>query len=860
MSMRKWLLILAWPVMARAQKVQTVQPVINDDYLALILKDSAAAKKQPDTIHNMNRAGLVYDYYGNYYSYNNKVKFIRTGPGNKLVLIPYKDEFIAINSSIALTTEWQQRSHMPALQNEYAQGRSINGSLQWQGPHTNELFSFGPSIHALVYDGSSYAWDNKGQLIPAAQGSSQAATAYANKLLRKGFVFTRSGSLQLTHIKNYKRDMYVLLRGSNGNERTLIPINASRISSYSILLNNTMLRNLELSGNYQWERQHYTQSNRTGLISRAYQYSLLSPVSFDIHQGSMIGNNQRSYSMYADNPLFLLDDARHGFTETRKNSSMSVLYKKSKVQFKITPSYERLLRHSNESYKAGTAFFPSGAAMDRNTNDRTITLNSSFQLNRFYIGDRINLSATIAHTLNDDRSEILYASYNKAWHYHRSSSNFSLLLMPEYRNGDVEAGISTGNKFYHSGTATRHYSFLPSASGYINLTSPFNWNRTQLKLYGGYNVSANEPSVHRSYSGYTLTTYSVADAMQYLPLQEVNSFNGLQPVRHRDGNAGISFFLYSKGEFNVSWFSRRSRNDIFPVMNGNNIELVNMATHRSRGMELELQLYPNIWAKNAKKLFFTNTISFTRYRNKVLSVKDGYNHTALAGFHDVHKTLVAGYAPGVITGSSWLRNAAGEKIIGADGFPQVNNTPAVIGDPNPDFTFKLSNRLSWKNQLTFFIDWEWQKGGKVWNGTRALLDYYGRSKASGEQRSITNYVFAGVTAAGAHNSTPVSFYNSSLPVEQNRWVRYGPGGVTEDYMEDGSSIRINTLSISYKPKLKTKTAQVSFSLYAANLLLWSPYKGADPRQLLYDMPGSGGLDFFNLPAVSTAGFSTTFQF
>ena len=46
-------------------------------------------------------------------------------------------------------------------------------------------------------------------------------------------------------------------------------------------------------------------------------------------------------------------------------------------------------------------------------------------------------------------------------------------------------------------------------------------------------------------------------------------------------------------------------------------------------------------------------------------------------------------------GNTWLRNAAGEQIIGADGFPLVNNT-LLTGDPTPDFTLKMSHRLNWK--------------------------------------------------------------------------------------------------------------------------------------------------------------------
>lgn len=856
--MRKWLIILAWPVMAHAQNMKPVPPVVSNDYLDLISKDSSR-KKQDDTIYNMHRATLVNNDYS-YYQSNAKVKAIRKGAGNNLIIVPYSPVYIAVNGSIALVTERQTASRQPALQNEYVQGRSNNGTPQWQGPHTNELFSYGPSVHTLVYDGSNYAWDKNGQLVPAGQNNGATAVPYANTLLRKGFLFTRSATLQLSRLVNYTRDMYLLLRGSDGNERTLVPQNANRISSYSVLLNNSMIRHIEISTAFQWERQHYTQSNRTGLISRAYQYSLLSPVSFDIHQGTTIGNTQRSYSNAADNPLYLLENDAHGFTETRKNGSAGITYKRNKVQVKIIPSAEQLQRHSNESYKTGTAFFPAGGPLDRRTNDQSLVLNSSVQLNRVYIGENLNLSATIAHVLDDERSDISYTFSGSRYHYRRRSNNFSWLLMPEYRNRNVEAGINLASKFYCSTTTAHSSLFMPAISGYTILYSPFGLERTQLKFTGGYMVSANEPSVHTSYSNYTLTTYTIAGAMQYLPVQEVKSFNGLQTVLHREGNAGFSFYYAGKFDFSANWFSRKNSNDVFPVMSGSDIILQNLATHRTAGTELELQLYQGLWAKNPKKLFFNSSLSFTSYRNKVLRLSNGYTAVPTAGFTDVHKTLAEGYAPGVIMGNTWLRNAAGEQIIGADGFPLVNNTLSVIGDPTPDFTLKMSHRLNWKNRLTFFIDCEWQKGGDIWNGTRALLDYYGRSKASGEQRNITNYIFPGVTGNGTHNSTAVSFYDPSLPVEQNRWVRYGAGGVAEAYIEDGSSIRINTISISYKPKMKKNPTQLSFSLYAANLLLWSPYKGADPRQLLYDMPGSGGLDFFNLPAVSTAGFSTTFQF
>jgi hypothetical protein len=148
----------------------------------------------------------------------------------------------------------------------------------------------------------------------------------------------------------------------------------------------------------------------------------------------------------------------------------------------------------------------------------------------------------------------------------------------------------------------------------------------------------------------------------------------------------------------------------------------------------------------------------------------------------------------------------------------------------------------------------------MWNGTAVMLDYYGRSASTGDERTIVNYVFDGVQANGGHNNIPVNFYDPSLPISQNRWVRYGASGVTEAYIQKGDMLRISMISISWKTQLRKYLQQLSMSLYVNNLLIWSPYKGADPGQLLYDQSGSQGLDFFNLPAMRAAGFKMAIQF
>ena len=198
-------------------------------------------------------------------------------------------------------------------------------------------------------------------------------------------------------------------------------------------------------------------------------------------------------------------------------------------------------------------------------------------------------------------------------------------------------------------------------------------------------------------------------------------------------------------------------------------------------------------------------------------------------------------------------------MIGQDGFPLVNNQPSVIGNPTPDYTLKFSHVATWQ-AFSLNIDWEFRKGGDRWNGTAAALDYDGRSTATAAQRDITGYVFAGKLQNGGKNAIPVAFYDPALPVGQNRWVRYGYTGVAESYIQKGDNIRVHTLSLAYDLKIRKCLQRIRLTAYAQNLILWSTYKGADPNQLLYDQPGSGGLDFFNLPSTTTYGASASIQF
>jgi hypothetical protein len=849
----KLLILLLLPVMVSAQEVR---PVISTDYLALITADSFNLNKNKiiDSSNSIDKALLRYR--ANNFSGSFTVKKITIQTGNTVKLQPAITKYLHIGGSVTATAEMQRINGIPTVQNNYVQGRSFNGSLIWQGPETNEVFSYGPAINTLEFDGTNYPYDVNGQLVTAGTGNGVKATAYDNSIFSTATLYATTATLQTKYRKNYQQQLSSIFKAGQSSTNTIINANKNKAFNFSALLEGNIKR-FTISGSYNYREENFSNTNRNGFLNRAYQNALLTPVSFFNKQGNTIGAVQRSYSKKADNPFYLLQNNNHYFLQQQQTGNLILEQKIKLIKIKLSQSYETLQQQSSEGYQTSTAFFENGKAVNKATSNVNYSLHANAQYDIPFNNYKFKAQMIANYTYFNNNSQIKYAPDNNVYNYNRSSHNGSITFSPTYRANYFEAGLNVINKFYASSTTVKNNFFLPAVAAFTRFDKLFNVDNLAVKITAGFSCFNSELPVSRSFAQNSLVKYTVANALQYLPVTEVNSFNYLLPIEHKEYNAGIELIYKSKIALSVDWFTRYTFNDVFPIENAGQLQLENIASHRNRGIELELNLYRYLW--DSRKLSFSNTISFVAYRNKVTTVKDGYNFTAIAGFSDVHKAIIKDEPLGVIVGNTFLKDADNNIIIGIDGFPLVNNTPAVIGNPTPDFTIKTIQRISWR-KWDFNIDLEWRKGGDVWNGTQALLDYYGRSENSAVLRNTANYIFNGVDANDKVNTTPVSFYNPSLPVEQNRWVRYGPGGVAEAYIQKGDCVRINNIGLSYKPKIKKYLQQLAFTLYANNIMLWSAYKDADPDQLLYDQAGTTGLDFFNLPSYRSVGFTASLKF
>lgn len=123
---------LLGPVFIAAQEVR---PVVSNDYLSLIRRDTAAqARFLPDTTNSMAASSLRF--VGHYEGF--AVKKIGQ-QRNNLVIEPASAKFLFVSGSFGSAVEVKTVNRLPSLQNRFAQGRSQNRTLAWQGPETSEL-------------------------------------------------------------------------------------------------------------------------------------------------------------------------------------------------------------------------------------------------------------------------------------------------------------------------------------------------------------------------------------------------------------------------------------------------------------------------------------------------------------------------------------------------------------------------------------------------------------------------------------------------------------------------------------------------------------------------------------------------
>jgi TonB-linked SusC/RagA family outer membrane protein len=436
--------------------------------------------------------------------------------------------------------------------------------------------------------------------------------------------------------------------------------------------------------------------------------------------------------------------------------------------------------------------------------------------------------------------------------------------------------------------------FFPKASAAWNVTN-FLGNSAQtgilsyLKLRGSWGQVGRQPFAYQTQTlltsaqgAFAYGTGGVNTSQEGVPGLVTNATRGnpnLRFERTTDFETGFDFGLLSQRiDGTVTYYNRDTRDVIFTTPEAGTTGFTAVAGNApritNRGWEVQL---------NGRVIDNANTrwevgVNWTRNRNRVVTL-GGAQFFYLPGGFGV-SAAVPGQPIGTFFGSDFVRcrydvpdannvqsiggadvdvnavcrtaNAPDRAMyVAADGFPRLDATNYVIGDPNRNYLLGIRNSVTLfrKLQVSALIDIN--NGGVNWNGTRGALQSYGTSAFTedrGAQRTFgTDFLPGAVVGPGAGRAVAVG----------ESWFRTGIGnnfnGPTSQFVEPSGFTRLREVSVAYTfdgsfIRQTLGLSSVDVRVAGRNLWLRTKYTGIDPETNLSGPIGAGrGQDYFNNP-------------
>lgn len=379
--------------------------------------------------------------------------------------------------------------------------------------------------------------------------------------------------------------------------------------------------------------------------------------------------------------------------------------------------------------------------------------------------------------------------------------------------------------------------FYPKVSASYILSNEKFWS-TQLsnvlssvKLRASYGQAGNLTAIgaYDRYSSY-IPVNSAGLPSVYSPTLLGNG--GIKPERQEEIEIGtdISFF---KGRLGAEFsYYKKEVKDLLLLANltpssGYSSQYINVGTMTNKGFEMMVRGVPVL----TEKVKWDVIATYSKNKNTVDNIPGGVL-TFAGGFGQV--AAVNGSPLGAFYATYFARNADGSLLLNAAGLPQTEKVgrtggqpsgatlKKVIGDPNPDWIGSLINEVS-VGRFSFRAQLDGSFGGDVFNFTKRVgdRDLYGGLKG----------------------------YEAELKGEVPKGNSAAVFSIFENWIEDGSFVKLRELSVSYsfKPKF-LKSGNMRFNLAGRNLFSIDNYSGYDPEVNAAGQSSAvRGFDFVEVP-------------
>ena len=297
-----------------------------------------------------------------------------------------------------------------------------------------------------------------------------------------------------------------------------------------------------------------------------------------------------------------------------------------------------------------------------------------------------------------------------------------------------------------------------------------------------------------------------------------------------NGRIGLEFTYYNQKITDLLL------NEVLAPSTGFTNQFSNVGEMKNNGVEVLVR------AAAIKNESFTwdVTATLTTNDNEVTSTGGDGNILILDGSFAT-SAVIEGESLGVFYRQFYARDENGNITLDENGRPSTGTTEdgnnrKVIGDPNPDWFGSLINEFSYRN-FNLRLQLDAVQGYDVFNWNRRLLD---------------NTLFGGGPQAGEE-------LLGNLPKGYGR----SQGGIFEEFVEDGSFVKLREFSLSYdwQPKNWGSVENIRISFVGRNLISWDSYSGWDPET---NTPGQSngvrGFDFAAVPIPATYQLGISMSF
>ena len=631
----------------------------------------------------------------------------------------------------------------------------------------------------------------------------------------------------------------------------------------------------------------------------------------DVGRFNEAGNfSQNTVGDDIENPWAVATQIRN---ESKTDNSRTNMYADYKIldglNFKTTLGYRT--QNSKEAYFKPQTFILSVGGAYLESVQRTNFLNENYLTYTSAIG-KGNLTTTVGHSYQKRTTEGLEAGARElltdafGWDNIEVGQLDQRTVDSRFSESEIESvfgrvNLDWANKYLITATVRRDgasnfaannkYAIFPSvALGWKISNESFlidNATITNLKLRASYGLTGNQAIGPYE----SLATYRVQ------PPGAVGGAFGVDLAREANPdlkwetsfqtNIGVDLGLFEdRIQISADYYNIDTK-DLLAVDRASNFYLGatdldvlrNVGSINNSGVEF------SITSNNITRNDFrwTTNLNFARNRNKVVELSSGSEliGSGAPGYFSGATTYILRegeplgqfwgldyqgvYQGGAISEGIALAGSSfdgdGNPILGEPLFAEVadeqggfdgiinDNDRQIIGDPNPDFTFGLTNTVSYKNfDLNVFL--QGAVGGDIYNLTAIQL-------YNGDSNGLTDVL----------NSWTPENTDTDIPRAAIRGRER-----SSRFVEDGSYVRLKNIAIGYNlPVRLVERAGISsarFSVSAQNLLTFTNYSGLDPEVSYFGSGGESsgddnviqGHDYGNYPNLSSLTFGINLQF